>query len=129
MTAGMNPHGIALVVSDVDGTLVTSDKRLAPATVAAVARLREAGIGFTIASARPAPIRAAAAPPAATAAAPPAVDAPALEDAVVEEAADRVDRRPVGRGHRRRHAVERAEPHRRPVEQHQHAAHPAALLE
>lgn len=53
MTAGMNPHGIALVVSDVDGTLVTSDKRLAPATVAAVARLREAGIGFTIASARP----------------------------------------------------------------------------
>ncbi|MBE7204790.1 MAG: HAD-IIB family hydrolase, partial [Parafilimonas terrae] len=49
----MNPRGIALVVSDVDGTLVTSGKRLAPATVAAVARLREAGIGFTIASARP----------------------------------------------------------------------------
>jgi hypothetical protein len=46
-------EGIALVVSDVDGTLVTSDKTLAPATLAAVARLREAGIGFTVASARP----------------------------------------------------------------------------
>ncbi|GJD37525.1 Cof-type HAD-IIB family hydrolase [Methylobacterium aerolatum] len=49
----MTPEPIALVVSDVDGTLVTSDKRLAPATLAAVARLRAAGIGFTIASARP----------------------------------------------------------------------------
>jgi hypothetical protein len=46
-------EGIALVVSDVDGTLVTTDKQLTPATVAAVTRLREAGIGFTIASARP----------------------------------------------------------------------------
>lgn len=44
---------IALVVSDVDGTLVTSDKRLTPATVAAVRRLHESGIGFTVASARP----------------------------------------------------------------------------
>jgi Cof subfamily protein (haloacid dehalogenase superfamily) len=48
-----HPDGIALVVSDVDGTLVTSDKTLAPSTVAAVARLRAAGIGFTVASARP----------------------------------------------------------------------------
>ncbi len=45
--------GIALVISDVDGTLVTGDKRLTAATVAAVRRLRAAGIGFSIASARP----------------------------------------------------------------------------
>ena len=44
---------IALVVSDVDGTLVTDDKRLTPATVAAVRRLATAGIGFTLASSRP----------------------------------------------------------------------------
>lgn len=44
---------IALVISDVDGTLVTDDKRLTPATVAAVRRLGEAGIGFTLASSRP----------------------------------------------------------------------------
>ncbi|MGH1587057.1 Cof-type HAD-IIB family hydrolase [Methylobacterium phyllosphaerae] len=45
--------GIALVISDVDGTLVTGDKRLTTATVTAVRRLRAAGIGFSIASARP----------------------------------------------------------------------------
>ncbi|QEE42026.1 MULTISPECIES: Cof-type HAD-IIB family hydrolase [unclassified Methylobacterium] len=45
--------GIALVISDVDGTLVTDDKQLAPSTIAAVKRLRAAGIGFSIASARP----------------------------------------------------------------------------
>ncbi|KQP33188.1 Cof-type HAD-IIB family hydrolase [Methylobacterium sp. Leaf100] len=44
---------IALVISDVDGTLVTSDKRLTPATRAAVRRLGQAGIGFTVASSRP----------------------------------------------------------------------------
>ncbi|GJD52048.1 Sugar phosphatase YidA [Methylobacterium crusticola] len=44
---------IALVVSDVDGTLVTSDKTLTPASVRAVAALRERGIAFTIASSRP----------------------------------------------------------------------------
>lgn len=44
---------IRLLVSDVDGTLVDRQKRLAPATVAAVGRLRAAGIGFTIISARP----------------------------------------------------------------------------
>ena len=44
---------IALVVSDVDGTLVTGDKRLTPATLAAVRRLDAAGIGFTLASSRP----------------------------------------------------------------------------
>ena len=44
---------IALVVSDVDGTLVTKDKTLTDAAKAAVRRLREAGIGFTITSSRP----------------------------------------------------------------------------
>ncbi len=47
------PAGIALVVSDVDGTLVTTDKNLTPAAIAAVRRLGEAGIGFTVASSRP----------------------------------------------------------------------------
>src|SRR4051794_5891755 len=42
-----------LLLSDVDGTLVTKDKRLTPATLAAVRRLGEADIGFTIASSRP----------------------------------------------------------------------------
>lgn len=46
-------RGIALVVSDVDGTLVTTDKRLTPAAVEAVRRLGAAGIGFTLASSRP----------------------------------------------------------------------------
>ncbi|HUN88533.1 MAG TPA: Cof-type HAD-IIB family hydrolase [Terriglobales bacterium] len=41
------------MVSDVDGTLVTKDKRLTPAAIDAVRRIREAGIRFTIVSARP----------------------------------------------------------------------------
>jgi Cof subfamily protein (haloacid dehalogenase superfamily) len=44
---------IRLVVSDVDGTLVTGDKRLTHAARAAVEKLRAAGIGFTIVSSRP----------------------------------------------------------------------------
>lgn len=44
---------IRLVVSDVDGTLVDQHKQLTPATIAAVSRLREAGIDFTLISARP----------------------------------------------------------------------------
>ena len=44
---------IRLVISDVDGTLVRKDKSLAPATIAAVARLRGAGVRFTLISARP----------------------------------------------------------------------------
>jgi Cof subfamily protein (haloacid dehalogenase superfamily) len=44
---------IALVVSDVDGTLVTKDKTLTDTAKAAVRRLRDAGIGFTITSSRP----------------------------------------------------------------------------
>jgi len=44
---------IALVVSDVDGTLLTKDKTLTEAAKAAVRRLHGAGIGFTITSSRP----------------------------------------------------------------------------
>ncbi len=44
---------IRLVVSDVDGTLVTPDKRLTDASIRAVRRLHESGIGFTVASSRP----------------------------------------------------------------------------
>jgi Cof subfamily protein (haloacid dehalogenase superfamily) len=44
---------IALVVSDVDGTLLTKDKTLTEGAKAAARRLHEAGIGFTIVSSRP----------------------------------------------------------------------------
>ena len=44
---------IRLVVSDVDGTLVQPDKSLAPGTVAAAGRLRDAGIPLGLVSARP----------------------------------------------------------------------------
>jgi hypothetical protein len=44
---------IALVVSDVDGTLLTKDKTLTDAAKSAVQKLGEAGIGFTITSSRP----------------------------------------------------------------------------
>jgi Cof subfamily protein (haloacid dehalogenase superfamily) len=44
---------IALVVSDVDGTLVTKNKTLTEDAKSAVRNLRAAGIGFTIVSSRP----------------------------------------------------------------------------
>ncbi len=44
---------IALVVSDVDGTLLTRDKTLTEGAKAAVRRLHQAGIGFTLTSSRP----------------------------------------------------------------------------
>src|ERR1043165_2364428 len=44
---------IALVVSDVDGTLLTKEKVLTDGAKAAVRRLHAAGIGFTIVSSRP----------------------------------------------------------------------------
>lgn len=44
---------IRLVISDVDGTLVTRDKVLTPATRDAVRALRDRGIRFTITSSRP----------------------------------------------------------------------------
>lgn len=44
---------VRLVVTDVDGTLVDGDKKLTEATIAAVKRLRDAGVAFTVISARP----------------------------------------------------------------------------
>lgn len=44
---------IALVVSDVDGTLLTREKVLTERAIGAVRKLHEAGIGFTITSSRP----------------------------------------------------------------------------
>lgn len=44
---------IRLVVSDVDGTLLTPDKRITEPTRAAVRKLSAAGIGFTLVSSRP----------------------------------------------------------------------------
>ncbi len=44
---------IALVISDVDGTLVTPDKRLTEASIKAVQQLHARGIGSSLASSRP----------------------------------------------------------------------------
>ncbi|AXJ94664.1 MULTISPECIES: Cof-type HAD-IIB family hydrolase [unclassified Sphingomonas] len=44
---------IRLVVSDIDGTLVDKGKQLTPATADAVLRLEQAGVGFSVISARP----------------------------------------------------------------------------
>src|SRR5579863_3374053 len=44
---------VSLVITDVDGTLVTHDKKLTPGAIAAVQRLHAAGIGFSICSSRP----------------------------------------------------------------------------
>ncbi|MGL5167047.1 MAG: HAD family hydrolase [Afipia sp.] len=44
---------IKLLISDADGTLVTPDKKLTPATLEAVRELRARGILFTITSSRP----------------------------------------------------------------------------
>jgi len=44
---------VSLVITDVDGTLVTHDKALTARAIAAVQRLHENGIGFSICSSRP----------------------------------------------------------------------------
>ena len=44
---------IRLVVSDVDGTMVTTDKALTPGTIAAAGRLRDAGVHLALVSSRP----------------------------------------------------------------------------
>ncbi len=44
---------LRLLISDIDGTLVTPDKILTAAAQAAVQRLDDAGVGFSIVSARP----------------------------------------------------------------------------
>lgn len=51
MTTANGP--VALVISDVDGTLLDEQKRLTPGAPGAVERLYAAGIRFTLASARP----------------------------------------------------------------------------
>jgi Cof subfamily protein (haloacid dehalogenase superfamily) len=45
--------GISLVISDVDGTLVTPDKQLTQATIRCVHAMQAAGIAFTVVSSRP----------------------------------------------------------------------------
>lgn len=47
------PAKISALISDVDGTLVTSGKAPKPSVIQAARRLREAGIAFVITSARP----------------------------------------------------------------------------
>ena len=49
----MTERKVALLVSDVDGTLVDKRKELTPGTIAAVKRLRDAGIPIALISARP----------------------------------------------------------------------------
>ena len=46
------PGPIRLLVSDVDGTLVRNDKSLSPSVLAAVGRLRDAGIRLAVVSSR-----------------------------------------------------------------------------
>ncbi len=45
-------HRVRLLVSDVDGTIVRQDKSLSPATLAAAARLRHAGVRLAVVSSR-----------------------------------------------------------------------------
>src|SRR6185312_14686097 len=52
-TKGPGMDRIALVISDVDGTLVTSQKRVTERTREAVAALHTRGIRFTVVSSRP----------------------------------------------------------------------------
>lgn len=48
-----NARDIRLLVSDVDGTLVTNDKRLTDGALAAAQALRDAGVALAITSSRP----------------------------------------------------------------------------
>jgi Cof subfamily protein (haloacid dehalogenase superfamily) len=50
---GSDVTATSLVISDVDGTLVTPDKEITPASARAVQRLKEKGIAFTVVSSRP----------------------------------------------------------------------------
>jgi hypothetical protein len=52
-SAGSAPQGIAAVLADVDGTLVTRDKVLTPRAIDAIGQLREHGVLFAITSGRP----------------------------------------------------------------------------
>lgn len=46
----MAPRPIRLLLADVDGTLVTPDKVLTDRTIAAVAKLKDAGVLFAVTS-------------------------------------------------------------------------------
>ena len=48
----MSVHLISAVLADIDGTLVTKEKGLTERAIAAVGRLRERGVVFTICSSR-----------------------------------------------------------------------------
>ncbi|HVG18727.1 MAG TPA: HAD family hydrolase [Blastocatellia bacterium] len=51
--ANVNPPGIALVISDIDGTLITSNHELTEATRAEARRLYDRGVRLSLASSRP----------------------------------------------------------------------------
>jgi Cof subfamily protein (haloacid dehalogenase superfamily) len=51
--ANVNPQGIALVISDIDGTLITSNHELTEATRAEARRLYDRGVRLSLASSRP----------------------------------------------------------------------------
>lgn len=53
MTTSAAKNPVALVISDIDGTLLDDKKQLSPGAPAAVQRLYAAGLRFSIASARP----------------------------------------------------------------------------
>lgn len=50
---GVAPRDVSLFIADVDGTLITPEKVLTQRALDAVARLRDAGIRFSITSGRP----------------------------------------------------------------------------
>jgi Cof subfamily protein (haloacid dehalogenase superfamily) len=52
-TSATKPSSIALVISDIDGTLITSNHEVSEATRATAARLYERGIALSLASSRP----------------------------------------------------------------------------
>lgn len=50
----MAPNDVRLFISDVDGTLLNTQKQVSPATEAAIKKLESAGIRFSLVSSRPA---------------------------------------------------------------------------
>jgi hydroxymethylpyrimidine pyrophosphatase-like HAD family hydrolase len=50
---GTSLSSIRLLIADIDGTLLTPDRKLSECSRQAVCRLHTAGVGFTLASARP----------------------------------------------------------------------------
>ena len=52
-TTATSSPSIAVLLADVDGTVVTKEKVITPSAIEAVKRMREAGVIFTITSGRP----------------------------------------------------------------------------